>query len=92
MSRDTLGDVAQRGLRERGQDMPLHRGLAKDFDPDLTGAVGTDLDHSWIIEPGSQWLQRGFKEDGLGRRFARLRGHFVIFPLGGGAAAGGGGM
>lgn len=67
MSCDTLGDVAERGLREAGQNMPLHRGLAEDFNPDLTGAVGADLDHSWIIKPGPKGMQGCFEEDGLGR-------------------------
>jgi len=66
MSRDAFGDMAKRGLGQCGKRMPVHRGFAKNLDPDFSGAVGADLDDFGIIKPGPERGKRGFEKDGLG--------------------------
>ncbi len=57
--------MAEGTRRQGGQLMPDHRGRADDLDPDFVRAIGADLDHIGIVEPGSERLERGFDENRL---------------------------
>ena len=60
-----LRDMPESSRREARQLMPDHRGRTNHLNPYFTRAIGADLDHVRIVEPGTKRLQGGLDKNRL---------------------------